>query len=129
METDGGQPEGTRKLAEYFGFSSEEPLRALGVEARDFSVNLLRSFPFRIVTKWRREEQENAYLAYVYLQQSKEQYMNLSEYIVRFGLAMPRPTDEILPDGATAEQFEEDLHNAEAEARAESRGGWKVRQQ
>lgn len=127
METDGGQPEAARRMAQHFGFASEEPLRDLATEAREFSLRLLRAFPLRVVTRWEPQPEERAFAAYVYLMQPENQPpINLSEYIVRHGLAMIRPANGVLPDGTPPDRFLQILRRGEAEARQENRGGWKA---
>lgn len=123
VETDGGQPEAARDMAGYFEFDSEEPLRALGLEARDFSLRLLRASAFRVVTSWEKSPDENAYLAFIYLK-DPEGLINLAQWLVRYGLARIVPCDRDQPGGATAAQFHQLLMEEEARSKAEAHGAW-----
>lgn len=123
VETDGGQPETSRELAEYFGFDSEEPLRTLGVEARDFSLRLLKSTPFRLYTRWE-EGPEDSFYAFIYLKDPDQGLIDLSQWLVRYGLAMIRPCDRDCPDGTSAAHYLARLREEETRSRKEAHGAW-----
>ncbi len=132
VETDGGHPEAARDMAGYFGFDSEEPLRALGLEARNFSLRLLRASAFRVVTRWEKSEGADAYLAFIYLKDPDSgEFVNLAQWLIRYGLARIVPCERDQPDGAsgtiTAPRFREMLVEEEARSKAEAHGAWSVK--
>lgn len=127
VETDGGQPEAARDMAGYFGFDSEEPLRALGLEARDFSLRLLRASAFRVITRWEKDPGEDAFRAFIYLKDPEEGLINLAQWLVRYGLARVVPCERDQPGGATAAEFRALLLEEEARSKAEAHGAWNRR--
>jgi len=127
VETDGGQPEATRDMAAYFGFDSEEPLRNLGVEAREFSLSLLRASAFRVVTRWEKNEDEDAYYAFIYLKDPDKGLINLAQWLIRYGLARIVPCERDQPDGVTAAKFRDLLVEEEARSKAEAHGAWSLK--
>lgn len=128
VETDGGQPEAARAMAGYFNFDSEEPLRALGLEARDFSIGLLRANRFRVVTRWEKNPDEDAYQAFIYLKDPDKSpdgsLTNLAQWLVRYGLARIVPCDRDQPGGETAAGFHKLLLEEEARSKSEAHGAW-----
>lgn len=128
VETDGGQPEAARDMAGYFEFDSEEPLRALGLEARDFSLRLLRASAFRVVTRWEKSAGENAYFAFIYLKDPDTgDFINLAQWLVRYGLARIVACERDQPEGnsgLSAARFREILVEEEASSKAEAHGAW-----
>ncbi|MES2708438.1 MAG: hypothetical protein V4726_17730 [Verrucomicrobiota bacterium] len=124
VETDGGQPESAREMAENFGFDSEEPLRTLGVEARDFSLRLLNSTPFRVVTRWEEVPGDNSFYAFIYLKDPEQGLIDLSQWLVRYGLAMIRVCERDCPDGTPAAQYLLRLREEETRSQNESHGAW-----
>ena len=128
VETDGGQPEAARAMAAYFEFDSEEPLRALGLEARDFSLRLLHASAFRVVTRWEKSADEDAYYSFIYLRDpDKGEFVNLAQWLVRYGLARLVPCERDQPDGEqglSAPRFREILVEEEARSKAEAHGAW-----
>lgn len=128
VETDGGQPEAARDMAGYFEFDSEEPLRALGLEARDFSLRLLRASTFRVVTRWEKSADEAAYLSFIYLKDPDNGgFINLAQWLVRYGLARIVPCDRDQPDGGqglSAARFREVLLGEEERSKEEAHGAW-----
>ena len=128
VETDGGQPEAARDMAAYFEFDSEEPLRALGLEARDFSLRLLRASSFRVITRWEKSAEEDAYQSFIYLRDpDKGGFVNLAQWLVRYGLARIVPCERDQPDGdrgLSAARFREILIEEEARSKVEAHGAW-----
>ncbi len=124
VETDGGQVAAARDMAGYFGFDSEEPLRALGLEARDFSLRLLRASSFRVITRWEKNAEEDAFQAFIYLKDPQEGLINLAQWLVRYGLARIVPCERDQPGGPTAAEFRALLAEEEARSKAESHGAW-----
>ena len=128
VETDGGQPEAARDMAGYFEFDSEEPLRALGLEARDFSLRLLRASSFRVVTRWEKSAEEDAYFAFLYLKDPDTgEFINLAQWLVRYGLARIVACERDQPEGnsgLSAARFREILTEEESRSRTEAHGAW-----
>jgi endonuclease YncB( thermonuclease family) len=124
VETDGAQLEATRELAAYFNFDSEEPLRELGVEAKEFSLRLLGGGDSRVVTRWEKSPGEGAFLAFIYLKDSEQGLINLAQWLVRYGLARIVQADRAQPDGTSAADFLKMLQEEEVRSKAEAHGAW-----
>lgn len=124
VETDGGQLDSARDMAEYFEFDSEEPLRALGLEAREFSLRLLRTNGFRVVTRWEKNPDEDAFYAFIYLKDPEQGLINLAQWLVRYGLARIVSCDREQPNGMSALRFRALLIEEETRSKAEAHGAW-----
>lgn len=124
VETDGGEPGTAREIAEYFRFDSEEPLRKLGAEARDFSLRLMKNTTFRVVTRWEPVPNDDAFYAFIFLKDSEQGLVDLSQWLVRYGLAMIRPTDRENPDGTSASEYLKRLREEETRSQSEALGAW-----
>ena len=125
VETNGGQPQAASEMAGYFELDSEERLRGLGLEALEFSLRLLRSNAFRVVTRWEKNPEGDAYYCFIYLNDPDQKTMiNLAQGLVRYGLARIVPCERNQPDGTTAAQFRDLLVKEETRSKEESHGAW-----
>ena len=127
VPVNGGGPELIREFMDHFEIKSEERLREVAAEAKEFSVNLLRSVHFRVITKWEKDA-TGAVLCFVYATDSdpvRPSLQNLALLLVQNGLAMIRPSRRPLPEpNTTPGDFQNRLSGAESEARRLLCGGW-----
>lgn len=128
VQMNGGSPESIREFMDHFSLKTEDRLRDLAVEGRDFTLNLLRAVPFRLVTKWEKDPADGAFLCFVYASAgdaAKPSLQNIALLLVQNGLAIIRPCSHPLPEmDTTAGDFHNQLTAAEGEARRLLCGGW-----
>jgi endonuclease YncB( thermonuclease family) len=128
VQINGASPEATREAMDHFGLKSEESLRDLAVEARDFTLNMLRSVHFRLVTRWEKDPVDGAWLCFAYALDTstpQESLQNVALLLVRNGLALIRPCGRPLPEAdLSAGDFQNQLTAAESEAKQSLSGGW-----
>lgn len=127
VPVNGGATDLIREFMDHFEIKSEERLREVATEAREFSVNLLRSVHFRVVTKWEKDA-AGAVLCFVYATDSdpaRPALQNLALLLVQNGLAVIRPSSRSLPEANTTPgDFQNQLSAAESEAKRLLCGGW-----
>lgn len=127
VPVNGGGPELIREFMDHFEIKSEERLREVAAEAKEFSVNLLRSVHFRVITKWEKDA-TGAVLCFVYAADgdpARPALQNLALLLVQNGLAVIRPSSRPLPEANTTPgDFQNALSKAESEARRLLCGGW-----
>lgn len=127
VPVNGGGPELIREFMDHFEIKSEQRLREVAAEAREFSVNLLRSVHFRVVTRWEKDA-AGAVLCFVYATDgdpARPSLQNLGLLLVQNGLAVIRPVSRPLPEPNTKPgDFQNLLSGAESEARRMLCGGW-----
>lgn len=127
VPVNGGAPPLIREFMDHFEIKSEERLREVAAEAREFSVNLLRSVHFRVITKWEKDA-AGAVLCFVYATDSdpaRPALQNLALLLVQNGLAIIRPSTLPLPEmNTTPGDFQNQLSKAESEARRLLCGAW-----
>ncbi|HWB02503.1 MAG TPA: hypothetical protein VG796_05715 [Verrucomicrobiales bacterium] len=128
VQLNGGTPEAAREAMDHFGLKSEDQLRELAVEARDFTLNTLRTVHFRVITRWEKDPADGAYQCFAYASDGapgKPTLQNMAYLLVQNGLALIRPCNKPLPEPATsAGDFQNQLTTAEAEAKRTLSGGW-----
>ncbi len=105
---------------QYFGGLSEERTLAIGRQAELFTRDWLTSRPFTVYTKWQGVFDSGRHYAFVVFPDGED----LSVKLVRQGLARIHTTGVQLPDGRSASQYQQELRQAEQEARAARLGGW-----
>lgn len=128
VQLSGDTPEASREAMDHFQLRTEADLRDLAVQARDFTLNTLRGVPFRIVTRWDRD-QDGAYYCFAYAAESAAPgavQHNLAMLLVKNGLALIRPSKFPLPDSPKSKpgDFHNDLLAAQEEAKSTHTGGW-----
>lgn len=114
------------RLAEqgrYFGGLDEAQTVAIGRQAEEFTRQLLTTQPFTICTKWHRVYDSGRCYAFILFQDGED----LSAKLVRAGLARIHTTGTTLPDGRDARQYQRQLREMEAAAKAAGRGAWGVK--
>ncbi len=105
----------------YFGGLDRERTIALGQAAQAFVLKLMRSEPFRIETRWRPVFDSGRHYCFVFFERDGEE---LSEKLVRAGLARIHTEGADLPDGRLRRDFERHLKTLEAAAKKQGVGGW-----
>jgi endonuclease YncB( thermonuclease family) len=105
----------------YFGSPNREATMQIGLRAKDLVQQLLSSQPFRVATRWEEVFDSGRHYAFVFLEDSGEE---LSEILVREGLARIYTQGSHLPDGRKENDFERHLKKLEASAKSQRKGGW-----
>jgi endonuclease YncB( thermonuclease family) len=115
------QYNGTRisEQGQYFGGLTEEETVTVGEDARDFSLGLLRSAPFRVLTRWERVFDSERIYAFVTVGAG-----DLGELLVAEGLARIYTKGENRPGGKSAGAAKEQLRRLEQQAQGSKRGAW-----
>ena len=128
VQMNGGSPESIREFMDHFSLKTEDRLRELAVEGRDFTLNMLRAVPFRIATRWEKDPSDGAFLCFLYASDAdaaKPRLQNIALLLVQNGLAIIRPCSRPLPEiDTTAGDFQDQLTEAESEAHRQLSGGW-----
>ncbi|MBE7497854.1 MAG: thermonuclease family protein [Verrucomicrobiaceae bacterium] len=106
--------------AAYFGGISVARTVRVGQAAKAFTEKLLREGRFKVQTRWREVYDSGRYYAMVFFEDGEE----LSEKLVRAGLARIHTAGSSLPDGRGEFDFEGHLRTLEHEARKAKRGAW-----
>lgn len=104
---------------EYFGGLQEAETVAVGGDARDFSLGLLRAAPFRVLTRWERVYDSERIYAFVTVETG-----DLAELLVAQGLARIHTKGENRPAGPSAGAAKQQLRRLEQQARQSKRGAW-----
>jgi endonuclease YncB( thermonuclease family) len=104
-----------------FGGIEDSRTLTLGRDARHFTRAMLEAGGFVIHTRWQRVYDSQRFYAFVTFPDGED----LSEKLVRAGLARIHTTGTTLPDGRSTRQFEARLRALEHEARAAGRGAWR----
>ena len=120
-----GDPRTARDMIDHFSLPDEDRLRQIAKEAGDFTLNLLRLRPFRIITRWEKEPDDDAFLCFVYIDDGEGGWRNLSTLLVQNGLALIEPCDRPVPEPrVSAGDYQNELTKAEDEARQTKSGAW-----
>ena len=120
-ETDLSFKDRVQEQADYFGLSVEDTVR-LGKKAAEFTDRQLRGHPFTIITRWQDAEGRSRlprHYAFIIVNDK-----DLSEELVREGLARVFGVKVVKPDGTTTRAEEEKLLALQREAKAAHRGAW-----
>lgn len=127
VPVNGGGPDLIREFMDHFELKTEERLREVAAEAREFTINTLRSVHFRIITRWEKDA-TGAVLCFAYASDAgaaQPTLQNLALLLMQNGLAIIRPCSRPLPEPATNPgDFQNQLTAAETEARRLLCGGW-----
>ena len=103
----------------YFGGLSEEETILVGESAREFSLNLLRSAPFTILTKREQVFDSNRFYAFVTVGKD-----DLAELLVKKGLARIYTKGEVRPGITTITEGKQRLAGLERQAKNSRAGAW-----
>jgi endonuclease YncB( thermonuclease family) len=104
---------------QYFGGLTEEETVAIGENARDFSLALLREGPFTVLTRWEPVLDSGRFYAFVTVGGR-----DLGERLVEQGLARIHTKGESRPGGSTVAAQKRRLQGLEQDARRADRGAW-----
>lgn len=105
----------------YFGGLSRSQTIAIGQQAKTLAGELMSEGAFRVETRWRPVFDSGRFYAFVFFEDDGEE---LSEKLVRAGLARIYTEGADLPDGRKKTGFERHLKKLEAEAKKAKRGAW-----
>ena len=108
----------------YFGGLSRSQTTAIGQQAKALTDRLLSTRPFRVVTRWQPVFESGRHYAFVFFEDTGEE---LSEILVREGLARIYTEGTTLPDGRSKAAFEQHLKQLEKTARQSRQGAWGLR--
>ncbi|MEM8955706.1 MAG: thermonuclease family protein [Verrucomicrobiota bacterium] len=124
-ETSDRYPDRLRYQAEYFDNLTPDQTIAIGNEAKAFTLDLLQTHPFLIITRWEQVMQSYRYHAFVLVETQPGTFEYLSEILVRNGLARIYTMPADLPDGTPKENFKSHLKSLEKTARSTPSGAWR----
>ena len=102
-----------------FGGLTEDGTVAVGANARDFSLALLREGPFTVLTRWKQVFDSGRFYAFVTVGER-----DLGERLVEQGLARIHTKGENRPGGAAVAAQKRRLQSLEQDARRSNRGAW-----
>lgn len=105
----------------YFGGLTREETISIGQKAKEHTEQLLTSRPFRVVTRWQPVFESGRHYGFIFFEDTGEE---LSESLVKEGLARIYTEGTNLPDGRKKADFERHLKQLEAAAKKAKRGGW-----
>jgi endonuclease YncB( thermonuclease family) len=105
----------------YFGHSNRQTTIEIGLQAQELVTQLLTTRPFTVYTRWKTVFDSDRIYAFVFFEDSGEE---LSEILVKEGLARIYTEGADLPDGRKNAAFNKHLRSLEAEARRSGRGAW-----
>lgn len=107
----------------YFGGLTEYETVFMGEQAQAFTRELLRTQSFTLYTKWQAVFTQERHYTFVVFVDGED----LSEKLVRAGLARIHTTGTTLPDGRQSSLYERQLRQHEAAAKSARRGAWSFR--
>ena len=110
--------------AKYFGTSVDEAL-AVGREAKEYTLNLLRTRPFKVFTNWEKVMESDRIHAFVRVEMPSGQSRYLSELLVERGYARIHTNGAELPDKTSVEDYKGKLREIEARAKQAKTGAWR----
>ncbi len=106
--------------AGYFGGLSIPQTVKLGLEARAYTANLLRSQPFTVFTRWERVYDSDRIYAVIVFDDGED----LAHKLVHAGLARIHTKGVTMPDGRRVNEYANHLRAVERGAREARRGAW-----
>lgn len=112
---------------DYFGGLNRKKTAALGKEATNFTLDLLKKKPFKVVTKWQKvtnrhsEFRMHAFIIVEY--KGKDRYLH--ELLMAKGLARLKTRGTSLPKGRSTKEQKNHLKKIETFAKKYNLGGWK----
>lgn len=108
----------------YFGGLNRTETTDVGQQAKTLTDRLLTTRPFRVVTRWQPVFESGRFYAFIFFEDTGEE---LSEILVREGLARIYTEGTTLPDGRSKAAFEQHLKQLEKTARQSRQGAWSLR--
>lgn len=110
---------------------SDDAVTPVAADAADMVQRLIGAVPFHVYTAWKKGPGDSM-MAYIYYEDGRGERQNLSQTMIRQGLAIIEPCEAIfpetgqLPSGGTPGQILEILQKVQAEAREKKRGAWGI---
>jgi endonuclease YncB( thermonuclease family) len=124
-ETSDRYPDRIRYQSEYFDDISPGQTIAIGNESKQFTLDLLQSHPFVILTRWEKVMKSYRYHAFVLVETEPGTFQYLSEILIANGLARIYTMPADLPDGTPKSQFKSHLQSLESKAKSTNTGAWR----
>ena len=112
------------RLSRYFGNVPFEKLLEGGARAKDFSLNLLATRPFRFATLFTPTKAQSGIHGFILVRDENDKESYLSELLVKEGLAAISVQGSHLPFGEPRSAYRNYLIGLEREARKAKRGLW-----
>lgn len=115
-----------REQSNFFHKVTQDQILRTGEAAREFVVDLLMRYPFKVYTKYGRVPESERYYAFITVEMVKGQHFDLGEILVRKGFAAPlgQQTAPLPPQLITPERYVSQLGAAMELARNERAGAW-----
>lgn len=110
--------------ARYFNNISSDQAVAIGSQAKQFTLALLRDTPFDLITKQEAVFDSERHYAYIEINY-QAQRQRLDEMLVQRGLARIYTQGADLADGTPLEKHRQQLRALEAKAKQQKVGAWK----
>ncbi len=124
--------EDTQRLMRHFKGTNEQAIRELAQLGSKFIEEQLTARNFDVVTRWEQALEESTnevptYRAYIMIINDKRELVNLSDLVVRRGLAMiDTECEEPLPNSRLREEYLKKLQGLEARSKETTSGGWAI---
>lgn len=119
-----GEEDTLARFSRYFGDVPLEKLLEMGQTAKDFTLRLLSTRPFKMATLYRQPPNREGIYGFILLRAEDGSEEYLAELLVAEGLASISVPGSYLPYGERAEDFRQHLMNLEKKAKEEKRGIW-----
>jgi endonuclease YncB( thermonuclease family) len=91
-------PERVSAQARYFGKTTQDAVIQTGKEAHDYVEGLLKTRPFRLLTRWEHQPNTERYYALILVEFEKGRWTYLADLLVRQGYARVEGVTTPLPD-------------------------------
>lgn len=118
-------PERVAAQARYFGRASQDAVIETGKEAHAYVENLLKTRPFRLLTRWEHQSNTERYYALILVEFEKGRWAYLADLLVRQGFAKVEGLTTPLPDDKrSVDAYLLELRNHAKYAREKRLGIW-----
>ena len=118
-------PERVASQARYFGKATQTAVIDTGREAHAYVANLLKTHPFRLLTRWENLPNTERYYALILVEYEKGRWTYLADLLVRQGFARVEGVTTPLPDDKrTVDTYLNELRNHARYAREKKLGIW-----
>lgn len=118
-------PERVAAQARYFGKATQEAVIETGKEAQAYVADLLRTRPYRLLTRWEHQPNTERYYALILVEFEKGRWTYLADLLVRQGFARVEGVTTPLPDDKrTVDSYLNELRGHARYAREKRMGIW-----
>lgn len=118
-------PERVAAQARYFGRATQEAVIETGKEAQAYVAELLKTRPFRLLTRWEHQPNTERYYALILVEYEKGRWIYLADLLVRQGFARVEGVTTPLPDDKrTVDTYLNELRVHARYAREKRLGIW-----